>query len=115
MLAEKLEQTGRIQFVGRLANYKYFNMDQAIDNALTMFNKTAPHSNVPRSTSSQSAHKEGPLKEQRQEGEVEGANAVARPPQQVDPEHSSAPHSSATSESQAKRLMDLEFQAYKTA
>merc|ERR1712194_159989 len=28
MLAEKLEQTGRIQFVGRLANYKYFNMDQ---------------------------------------------------------------------------------------
>lgn len=26
-----------ILFVGRLANYKYFNMDQAIDNALNMF------------------------------------------------------------------------------
>ena len=36
-LATKLESSGNIQFVGRLANYKYFNMDQAIDNALTMF------------------------------------------------------------------------------
>ena len=62
-LAEKLEATGRIQFVGRLANYKvsvsprgnsccdpcahtrgktkYFNMDQAIDNALKLFDETA--------------------------------------------------------------------------
>lgn len=28
-----------IYFVGRLANYKYFNMDQAISNALTLFNQ----------------------------------------------------------------------------
>jgi len=41
VLAEKLEATGRIQFVGRLANYKYFNMDQAIDNALKLFDETA--------------------------------------------------------------------------
>lgn len=27
-------------FVGRLANYKYFNMDQAIDNALSIFEQT---------------------------------------------------------------------------
>lgn len=36
-LADALERTGRIRFVGRLANYKYFNMDQAIDNALNVF------------------------------------------------------------------------------
>jgi UDP-galactopyranose mutase len=29
-----------IMFVGRLANYKYFNMDEAILNALTVFNTT---------------------------------------------------------------------------
>ena len=27
-----------VYFVGRLANYKYFNMDQAISNALQFFN-----------------------------------------------------------------------------
>lgn len=36
--AEKLEAEG-IYFVGRLANYKYFNMDQAIKNALDLFEK----------------------------------------------------------------------------
>lgn len=36
--AEKLESQG-IYFVGRLANYKYFNMDQAFGNALNLFNK----------------------------------------------------------------------------
>lgn len=36
--AEKLEKEG-IYFVGRLANYKYFNMDQAIKNALELYNK----------------------------------------------------------------------------
>lgn len=36
--AEKLEKEG-IYFVGRLANYKYFNMDQAFKNALDLFNK----------------------------------------------------------------------------
>jgi UDP-galactopyranose mutase len=34
--AEKLEAQ-RIYFVGRLANYKYFNMDQAFKNALDLF------------------------------------------------------------------------------
>lgn len=41
-LAGDLEKGGKIQFVGRLANYKYYNMDQAIDNALSMFYKTSP-------------------------------------------------------------------------
>lgn len=36
--AEKLEKQG-IYFVGRLANYKYFNMDQAIRNALNLYEK----------------------------------------------------------------------------
>ncbi len=34
--AKKLEEKG-IYFVGRLANYKYFNMDQAFKNALELF------------------------------------------------------------------------------
>lgn len=36
--AEKLEKEG-IYFVGRLANYKYFNMDQAFKSALELFDK----------------------------------------------------------------------------
>jgi len=36
-LAEE-EEKNNIFFVGRLANYKYFNMDQAIENALNFFN-----------------------------------------------------------------------------
>lgn len=36
--AEQLSQEG-IYFVGRLANYKYFNMDQAIKNALELFHQ----------------------------------------------------------------------------
>jgi UDP-galactopyranose mutase len=32
--ADKLTQEGRVYFVGRLANYKYFNMDAAIKNSL---------------------------------------------------------------------------------
>ncbi len=36
--AEKLEEEG-IYFVGRLANYKYFNMDQAFKNALDLFER----------------------------------------------------------------------------
>ena len=39
--AEKLEESG-IYFVGRLANYKYFNMDQAFKNALDLFAKLNP-------------------------------------------------------------------------
>ena len=37
-LAKKEEETKHVVFVGRLANYKYFNMDQAIENALNTFN-----------------------------------------------------------------------------
>jgi UDP-galactopyranose mutase len=37
LLAEN-EEKNNIYFVGRLANYKYFNMDQAIKNALLFFN-----------------------------------------------------------------------------
>jgi UDP-galactopyranose mutase len=36
--AEESEKKG-IHFVGRLANYKYFNMDQAFKNALELFDK----------------------------------------------------------------------------
>jgi len=36
--ADKLSAQG-IYFVGRLANYKYFNMDEAIKNALELFNQ----------------------------------------------------------------------------
>lgn len=37
-LAKKYEKEG-IYFIGRLANYKYFNMDQAFENALNFFDK----------------------------------------------------------------------------
>lgn len=39
--AQKLEDQG-IYFVGRLANYKYFNMDQAFNNALQIFYSLNP-------------------------------------------------------------------------
>jgi UDP-galactopyranose mutase len=42
--AEKEEQNG-IYFVGRLANYKYFNMDQAFKNALELFSRLNPTGN----------------------------------------------------------------------
>lgn len=35
--AERLEREKNVYFVGRLANYKYFNMDQAFKNALDLF------------------------------------------------------------------------------
>lgn len=38
-LAQREEITSNVIFVGRLANYKYFNMDQAIENALNVFDK----------------------------------------------------------------------------
>ena len=38
-LAREEEQNKNVTFVGRLANYKYFNMDQAIQNALELFTK----------------------------------------------------------------------------
>lgn len=40
--AQKAEKE-RIYFVGRLANYKYFNMDQAFKNALDLFAKLNKH------------------------------------------------------------------------
>ena len=36
-LAQKEEDNNNVYFLGRLANYKYFNMDDAIDNALYIF------------------------------------------------------------------------------
>jgi len=39
-LADELEKSGKVIFAGRLANYKYFNMDQALDNALTLWEDT---------------------------------------------------------------------------
>jgi UDP-galactopyranose mutase len=39
-MAEKEEG---VTFVGRLANYKYFNMDDAILNALELFDKDTEH------------------------------------------------------------------------
>ena len=33
------EEKNNVYFLGRLANYKYFNMDAAIENALDFFNK----------------------------------------------------------------------------
>ena len=39
LLAEKEEKEHNIFFVGRLANYKYFNMDDAILNALELFDR----------------------------------------------------------------------------
>jgi len=35
--AEKLQ--GRVLFAGRLADYQYYNMDQAVARALTLFEK----------------------------------------------------------------------------
>uniref|UniRef100_A0A7S3PRB2 UDP-galactopyranose mutase C-terminal domain-containing protein n=1 Tax=Aplanochytrium stocchinoi TaxID=215587 RepID=A0A7S3PRB2_9STRA len=42
-LAEEAEESGEldVHFVGRLANYKYFNMDATIENALNMFYEIA--------------------------------------------------------------------------
>jgi UDP-galactopyranose mutase len=38
-LAKAEEEANNVRFVGRLANYKYFNMDEAIKNALDLFTK----------------------------------------------------------------------------
>lgn len=43
--AEALEKDG-IYFVGRLANYKYFNMDQAFKNALDLFGRLTNDANI---------------------------------------------------------------------
>jgi UDP-galactopyranose mutase len=41
------DATTSVQFVGRLATYKYYNMDQVVAQALTVFNKIVASSNVP--------------------------------------------------------------------
>mmetsp|Transcript_17058 Transcript_17058/g.34144 ORF Transcript_17058/g.34144 Transcript_17058/m.34144 type:complete len:513 (-) Transcript_17058:569-2107(-) len=46
-LAKKEEKEKKVYFVGRLASYKYFNMDAAIDNALDMFNEIEGHPSQP--------------------------------------------------------------------
>jgi UDP-galactopyranose mutase len=38
MYQELAEKEKHIHMIGRLANYKYFNMDQAVRNALDYFN-----------------------------------------------------------------------------
>jgi len=40
-MAKEIESTQNVHFVGRLANYKYFNMDATIVNALDMFYEVA--------------------------------------------------------------------------
>jgi UDP-galactopyranose mutase len=45
-LAEKEEKENNVFFVGRLANYKYFNMDDAILNALELFEKLEEPKNL---------------------------------------------------------------------
>ena len=42
----KEEEKNNVYFLGRLANYKYFNMDAAIENALYFFNKKLYHFRV---------------------------------------------------------------------
>ncbi len=39
ILADEESKKSNIHFIGRLANYKYFNMDQAIKNSLNYFNE----------------------------------------------------------------------------
>eukprot|EP01084_Bolivina_argentea_P120955 214429_1 len=45
-LADAEEKKNNIYFVGRLANYKYFNMDQAIINSLQLYTKLYPHNKL---------------------------------------------------------------------
>lgn len=48
------EETANVHFVGRLATYRYYNMDQVVGQALTLYKKlvgaTIPESNEPSST-----------------------------------------------------------------
>ncbi len=43
---EEADKLTDVYFVGRLANYKYFNMDQAFKNALDLFKKLEPDAEV---------------------------------------------------------------------
>ena len=46
-LAAAEEKAKNVHFVGRLASYKYFNMDAAIENALNMFDKIENNPKMP--------------------------------------------------------------------
>ena len=43
---ELAEETPGVHFVGRLATYKYYNMDQVVGAALTLFKKVAGRSGM---------------------------------------------------------------------
>jgi UDP-galactopyranose mutase len=43
--AEETEKNNNVYFVGRLANYKYMNMDEAIQNAMDVYDKFQTKSN----------------------------------------------------------------------
>jgi len=46
-LAEKEEKENNVIFVGRLASYKYFNMDKAIENTLNIFDRIESNPKMP--------------------------------------------------------------------
>jgi UDP-galactopyranose mutase len=53
LYASLAERTGNVHFVGRLATYRYYNMDQVVAQALTVFrNMAAKRESLPHSISS---------------------------------------------------------------
>ncbi|MGV3773943.1 MAG: UDP-galactopyranose mutase [Verrucomicrobiales bacterium] len=44
--AELADQTPNVHFAGRLATYKYYNMDQVVAQALTLYNKIAQNEDI---------------------------------------------------------------------
>lgn len=46
-LVQRSYSIPNVSFVGRLANYKYFNMDEAVSNALSVFNASAANMSLP--------------------------------------------------------------------
>lgn len=49
------DATTSVQFVGRLATYKYYNMDQVVAQALTVFNKIAMATNLEKEETDESS------------------------------------------------------------
>jgi UDP-galactopyranose mutase len=49
------ERTPGVEFVGRLATYKYYNMDQVVAQALTLYKKLKAEASRPRVTQLQTA------------------------------------------------------------
>src|SRR5690606_35070431 len=57
------EETPNVYFAGRLATYKYYNMDQVVAQALTLFNKIAASESeivIPTSTTVTTGSRVGP-------------------------------------------------------